>query len=1113
MWLRSIIRKGFRKVGNKNHTTARFNDFFHIIQRLKSIVDVPLTNVPQTALPWAVLSSTLEIIFHAGESVNTFYAGTEVVVLRMEWYSTITDRILDESQSSLEKIRGRLENEVLDLYQALLFYQIKSVCFYYRRQVVAVVRAALKFDDWEGDLKAISGLEEALQSRMTQYKFEQVISLVQKLLDTKDDKIVEKHNKCMASLRGIDPQSEMNNILGRKDKLIRKVYEWILDTHEYKSFVSWDDPSASNLLWIKGQAGTGKTMLLMGIIKELTSSLSVGSGDPAVLYFFFPRTNKELDNNTAAIRGLMWLLLRHRPVLMRHLEQEYDSAGEGLFTDQFAFDSLSRIWEKMLKDSNIGQVVFIVDALDECNDTDRVPLMELLGKSLPQAETPSNIKILISSRPESDISMTVPGLFCPHMHSIDLGNRLMASQFDIYITEKKRQLSEKMKNPAHLEKIVAKLRRKASNTFLWVSLVCKELFQSPSYAWESILDEVPRELKKLYEFLLNRLDNPKLDNRVIYCMKVLALTTLAYQPLHMDEVEHLAQLPDQSAAEVIQDCGSFLTILDDMVYFIHQSAHDYLLEHYGQICEEPSEARKIRYACRYAVYHLEESHCMDFEPDKIYAFLCEHFLHWVEAMSLLGNAQNTVEILDALILLVDLWSIATWRLAQTLELQDSASRAAFSPNNKLFAATFEDGQVILWNTETWKRKMEFYTSNDARGIVFSPDNDLVAIHNGRNIEWWDITSTAMATPHLSFKANFIRYSDLICSNNELFASVWKGEVEVRLWKTGAIIHTVKNRPDFSARHVAFSPDGRLLGVCDERGVRLYDTTSWVSKTILEDVSHAVSLAFSPNSLCVAVRFEDDGNAIQLLSTETGREMQIIKGYRSATSILSFSPNGQTLVETSYGNFTRIWDVTQNIPPRGDEQIQHTHVAQVTSMACPLSDLMASGTHNGEIFLWKMRTGKLQQTMKMGDRPITRLAVSPDGQWLAASDGDVYSKPTVSSVYLTNIQTRSTQVYQERMLQSGRTRSFAEPGFLKMLDYDEAEVKVPVEFSNPYTSTTSARIFYHMPSDWISRSDTKENLMWVPLEYGCLHISSCNMDQKTVALGTTSGHVAFVKFQF
>lgn len=57
---------------------------------------------------------------------------------------------------------------------------------------------------------------------------------------------------------------------------------------------------------------------------------------------------------------------------------------------------------------------------------------------------------------------------------------------------------------------------------------------------------------------------------------------------------------------------------------------------------------ELQYSCRYWVHHLNRSHGVTLASDNILLFLKKHFLHWVEAMSLLGFISEVVEILGVL---------------------------------------------------------------------------------------------------------------------------------------------------------------------------------------------------------------------------------------------------------------------------------------------------------------------------------------------------------------------------------------------------------------------------------------------------------------------------------
>jgi hypothetical protein len=153
-----------------------------------------------------------------------------------------------------------------------------------------------------------------------------------------------------------------------------------------------------------------------------------------------------------------------------------------------------------------------------------------------------------------------------------------------------------------------------------------------------------------------------------------------------EEIPRLADLQ-----RIIDMCSSFLTIRDDYVYFIHQSAKEYLTInahakifptgsrpiHY-KICLQPLHAlfttllkdiydlkypgpwtRKaipnpdplmsIRYSCVFWIYHLcnVDGRSTDIRTElsdtgAIFVFLKKHSLHWLESLSLMHKLSDGV---------------------------------------------------------------------------------------------------------------------------------------------------------------------------------------------------------------------------------------------------------------------------------------------------------------------------------------------------------------------------------------------------------------------------------------------------------------------------------------
>jgi hypothetical protein len=125
---------------------------------------------------------------------------------------------------------------------------------------------------------------------------------------------------------------------------------------------------------------------------------------------------------------------------------------------------------------------------------------------------------------------------------------------------------------------------KADSTFLSVALVCKKLLNV--YVTRrnilSTLNSLPPGLIGLYKRMMEQvLQNEDETNRH-FCIKILLSASLAFRPLSMDELMIIAEFPPDFQNEDISDlvdlCGSFITIRENILYFVHQSAKDYLVD-------------------------------------------------------------------------------------------------------------------------------------------------------------------------------------------------------------------------------------------------------------------------------------------------------------------------------------------------------------------------------------------------------------------------------------------------------------------------------------------------------------------------------------------------------
>jgi NACHT domain len=369
-------------------------------------------------------------------------------------------------------------------------------------------------------------------------------------------------------LRLTDPRDDKKRIEETKGGLLKDSYRWILDNADFQQ---WRGDRQSRLLWIKGDPGKGKTMLLCGIINELNKSIAKTA---LLLYFFCQATDSRINNAMAVLRGLIYMLISQQPSVISHIRKKYDHAGKSLFDDANTWVALVEIFTDMVQDPNLNFAYIIIDALDECV-TD---LPKLLG-FIVQSSLSSRVKWIVSSRnwPNIEERLKQAG----QNLSLELNVNAVSRAVKFFIEYKVDKLAQlKSYNNETRDAVFDHLSSNANDTFLWVALVCQNLEEIPRWKTVAKLSAFPPGLGPLYERMVEQI---RISDDASLCKRILATIALTYRPLTLKElasgVEELEDMSNDLASiqEIVGLCGSFLTTREDAIYFVHQSAKDYLL--------------------------------------------------------------------------------------------------------------------------------------------------------------------------------------------------------------------------------------------------------------------------------------------------------------------------------------------------------------------------------------------------------------------------------------------------------------------------------------------------------------------------------------------------------
>ncbi|KAJ6016426.1 hypothetical protein N7540_011017 [Penicillium herquei] len=829
---------------------------------------------------------------------------------------------------------------------------------------------------------------------------------------------------CLRDLRTTNPYDDKERIKKTNGGLLKDSYRWIL---ENEAFIKWQNTESNRLLWIRGDPGKGKTMLLCGIIEELIRL----HGDTAAISFFFCQaTDMRINSATSVLRGLIYSLVEKHPSLLRHVRARYDSAGKDLFEDINAWSALVSIFTQILQDPSLKSTYFVIDALDECRDG----LQYLLDLIVENSTTHKGIKWVVSSRNEYEITECLDSATQIAPISLELNEASVSEAVNAFIQYKVDSL---VKQKRYDEKTTAIVKRhlliNSQGTFLWVALVWKNLDQTPRRHVMKKLEMFPPGLDTLYRRMMGQVRDSE-DAEL-------------WRNDGFDDLDTLL--------EVIGICGSFLTLRESTVTFVHQSAKDFLTreaftelfpkgldsEHYTIFSQclkvlfktlrrdmfdlkfpgistkdisvpSPDPLASAEYACIYWADHLDA--CKDSatyrlslkNKETLKTFLQQKYLYWLEALSILGSLSEGIRAMKRLERLIKEESALDGLLERAQDagrfvqyhrtgiesspLQVYYSPLIFSPSRSLTRIAFQDNRpdwvlnypIVERSWSACLQTLEGH-SHSVRSIAWSPDGRQLASGSDDNtVRIWDPTTGQSVS---TFEGHSDPVQSIAWSPDGRQLASGSLDNTVRIWDpaTGQSVSTLEGHSDW-VLSIAWSPDGRRLasGSLDNT-VRIWDPATGQSVSTLEGNSDWVnSIAWSPDGRQLASGSDD--NTVRIWDPTTGQSVSTFEGHSDPVQSIAWSPDGRQLASGSEDNSVRIWD-----PATGQSvSTLEGHSDSVESIAwSPDGRRLASGSLDNTVRIWDLATGQSVSTLEGHSQWVWSIAWSPDGSRLASALSD------------------------------------------------------------------------------------------------------------------------------
>lgn len=250
--------------------------------------------------------------------------------------------------------------------------------------------------------------------------------------------------------------------------------EWFL---QHPRFLRWRDEQESDLLWVSADAGCGKSVLSKALVDE--GLLSAIPKNAAICHFFFKNDSADQRSVIKALSALLHQLFSKKPTLIKHTLHDFRENKDKLL---HTFSLMWAILEKAAADSDAGEIICLLDALDECEKVGRIKLIENLQAFYSnRMKSNARLKFLVTSRPY--IHTLEPRSLTHGLPTISLAGgeetESISPEIDLVICAEVPIIAHRFNlDPTAQEFLKQKLLSKSNRTYLWLKMALRFISQA-----------------------------------------------------------------------------------------------------------------------------------------------------------------------------------------------------------------------------------------------------------------------------------------------------------------------------------------------------------------------------------------------------------------------------------------------------------------------------------------------------------------------------------------------------------------------------------------------------------------------------------------------------------
>ena len=565
-----------------------------------TFVGAAVSTQPYAALAWSGISIVLPLLLNNSKQNVAMVEGLDSITKLMQLFRIREEIYLRDGE---EPHKPEFEAAVVDLYSAVFEYEARVITHLSNGKVKRGISGTFALNGWDSVMTRIQAADQRCAAFANLFDKSRETDL---LASSQASKHI--HEKILTSFQSFQEELQKNrqddqdmrllqslssDYKGDKELVSRRVdgtCEWFLNDQNFKK---WRDSDTSSLLWLSSGPGCGKSVLSKALIDErlVTNSILCST----VCYFFFKDGHEQRMHAADALSAILHQLLQN-PKLTSYGFASQKIHGEHLCK---RFIDLWEILVKCAQDSEAGEIVCVIDALDECEKESRAQLIrEVIHYFSPEGtnrRASSNLKLLVTSRPYKDIEDRIERLSetSSYIHfDVDDKSNELGRDINLVIDSQVKTFAWNFSSEEQ-QRIADELKSKENRTYLWLFLTIDIIKGSRTKysklsSVRSTFSELPNGVSDAYEKIMSKSEDPEAAKQL------LQIIVAATRPLTLQEANIALALamhyqrgiahkdldlwPTKDFSSIVKNlCGLMVAIHDDKLVLLHQTVREFLI--------------------------------------------------------------------------------------------------------------------------------------------------------------------------------------------------------------------------------------------------------------------------------------------------------------------------------------------------------------------------------------------------------------------------------------------------------------------------------------------------------------------------------------------------------